>query len=104
MPISNDATLRAFIERLLGWSDERTVELAARSLALVLGHRATLALCGEGDMAPIAQALHRRALGTSRPFVVCDPSRVQRSSCRRRFFTSDRGPRPAPVGSVTRAL
>jgi hypothetical protein len=45
MPISDDATLRGFIEHLLGWSDERTVELAARTLALALGHRATLVLC-----------------------------------------------------------
>ena len=36
MPISDDATLRGFIERMLGWSNERAVELALRSLALVL--------------------------------------------------------------------
>lgn len=75
MPISDDATLRGFIERLLGWSDERTVELAARSLALALDHRATLVLCGEGDLVPIARALHRRTLGPDRPFIVCDPRR-----------------------------
>jgi hypothetical protein len=34
----------------LGGSDERAVELALRSLALALEHRATLTLCGEGDM------------------------------------------------------
>jgi hypothetical protein len=73
MPVSDDATLRGFIERLLGWSDEHTVELAARSLALALGHRATLVLCGEGDLVPIAQALHHRALETGWPFVACHP-------------------------------
>ncbi len=75
MTISDDATLRGFIERLLGWSDERTVELAARSLARALVHRTTLVLCGEGDMVPIALALHRRTLGPDRPFIVCDPRR-----------------------------
>jgi hypothetical protein len=80
MTISDDATLRAFIERLLGWSDERTVELAARALALALGHRATLVLCGEGDLVPIARMLHHRALGTGRPFVACDPGRGTRAA------------------------
>src|SRR5947209_19395225 len=75
MPISDEATLRAFIERLLGWSDERTIELALRSLALALDHRATLVLCGKGDLVPIARALHRRTLGADRPFIVCDPRR-----------------------------
>jgi adenylylsulfate kinase-like enzyme len=41
--------LRPFLARVLGWSDERRVELALRSLALALDHRATLVLCGEGD-------------------------------------------------------
>jgi hypothetical protein len=67
--------LRAFLARLLGWSNERRVELALRSLALALDHRATLVLCGEGDMVPIAQALHRRTLGPDKPFIVCDPRR-----------------------------
>ena len=38
-------------------------------------HRAPLVLRGDGDMVPIAQALHRRVLGADRPFVVCDPRR-----------------------------
>ena len=75
MTVSDDATLRGFIERLLGWSDERRVELALRSLALAVDNRATLVLCGEGDMVPIAWALHRRTLGLDRPFIVCDPRR-----------------------------
>jgi hypothetical protein len=32
-------------------------------------------LCGEGDMVPIAWALHRRTLGPDSPFIVCDPRR-----------------------------
>jgi hypothetical protein len=67
--------LRAFVARMLGWSDERAVELALRSLALAMDHRATLVLCGEGDMVPIARALHRRTLGPDKPFIVCDPRR-----------------------------
>jgi hypothetical protein len=58
--------LRAFLARVLGWSDERAVELALRSLALALDHRAALVLCGEGDMVPIAWALHRRTLGAGK--------------------------------------
>ena len=76
MPANGE--LRAFLARLLGWSDERAVELALRSLALALDHRATLVLGGEGDMVPIASALHLRALGKHRPFIVCDPRRGTR--------------------------
>ncbi|HEX7840226.1 MAG TPA: hypothetical protein VF469_22265 [Kofleriaceae bacterium] len=68
--------LRPFLARVLGWSDERRVELALRSLALTLDHRATLVLCGEGDMVPIARTLHRRTLGQDKPFIVCDPRRL----------------------------
>jgi hypothetical protein len=75
MPISDDAALRGFVERLLGWSNERAVELAHRSVELAANHRAALVLCGTGDMVPIARALHRRAFGAERPFVVCDPRR-----------------------------
>lgn len=72
--------LRAFLARLLGWSDDRAVEHAIRSLALALDHRATLVLCGEGDMVPIAWALHRRTLGADRPFIVCDPRRSMQAA------------------------
>jgi hypothetical protein len=72
--------LRAFLARMLGWSDERAVELALRSLALALDHRATLVLCGQVDLVPIAWALHRRTLGADRPFVVCDSRRGDRSA------------------------
>jgi hypothetical protein len=51
------------------------VELALRSLALALDHRATLVLCGESDLVPIAWALHRRTLGPDSPFIICDPRR-----------------------------
>src|ERR1051325_4719947 len=73
MPASDK--LRPFLGRMLGWSDERAVELALRSIALAVEHRAALVLCGEGDMVPLAWALHQRTLGPARPFVVCDPRR-----------------------------
>jgi class 3 adenylate cyclase len=68
--------LRALIARLLGWSDQRAVDLALHSLGLAVEHRATLTLSGDGDMVPIAQALHRRTLGAAKPFIVCDPRRA----------------------------
>jgi DNA-binding transcriptional regulator YiaG len=67
--------LRAFLARMLGWSNERAVELAQRSLALALEHRAALVLSSDSDLVPIAWALHRRTLGADRPFIVCDPRR-----------------------------
>jgi hypothetical protein len=67
--------LRAFLARLLGWSDGRAVEHAIRSLETATDHRAALVLCGAGDMVPIAWTLHRRALGPDRPFIACDPHR-----------------------------
>lgn len=75
MSIRDDVTLRGFVERLLGWSNKHAVELAIRSLEVAADRRATLVLCGAGDMVPIAYALHRRTLGADRPFVVCDPRR-----------------------------
>ncbi|HEX7837047.1 MAG TPA: hypothetical protein VF469_06260 [Kofleriaceae bacterium] len=75
MPVSDDAALRGLVERLLGWDNSRAVELAYRSVELAAEHRAELVLCGAGDMVPIASALHRRALGTERPFMVCDSRR-----------------------------
>jgi hypothetical protein len=70
-----DDELRPFLARLLGWSDEQAVEVALRTLALALEHRATLVLRGEGDMMPSALTLHLHTLGGDSPFVVCDPRR-----------------------------
>jgi len=67
--------LRSFLPRLLGWGNPRAVELASRSIETAADHRAALVLCGTGDLVPIAQGLHRRAMGADRPFVVCDPRR-----------------------------
>jgi hypothetical protein len=69
--------LRGFLARILGWSSDRaeTVDLAVRSVRLAATRRAALALCGEGDLGPLARGLHRYSLGDDRPFVLCDPRR-----------------------------
>jgi len=69
--------LRSFLARLLGWRSERfeAVDHALRSVRMATNRRAPLVLCGAGDLVPIARAIHRRTLGTARPFIVCDPKR-----------------------------
>jgi hypothetical protein len=37
--------------------------------------RVPLTLCGDGDLVPIARAIHRHTLGDDRPFILCDPRR-----------------------------
>lgn len=80
MSATNSETLRWFMCRLLGWSDDRVVDLAIRSLKTAIDHCAALVLCGAGDLVPIAHGLHRHALGDDRPFVVCDPRRANTSA------------------------
>ena len=69
--------LRSFLARLLGWRSERfeVVDHALRSVRMATTRRTPLVLCGDGDLVPIARALHRRMLGVDRPFIVCDPRR-----------------------------
>ena len=76
----HDAPLLAFLGRLLGWSRQRAIEAALQSIDLAANHFAELVLCGAGDVVPIARALHRRTLGADRPFVTCDPYRLDPSS------------------------
>lgn len=67
--------LRSFLERLLGWEDVPTIDGAMRSVARAVAKRAPLVLCGDGDLVPIARALHRHAFGPDRSFVLADPRR-----------------------------
>lgn len=69
--------LRSFLSRLLGWEAHRAeaIDLALRAVRMAQARRTPLVLRGEGDLVPIAQELHRRALGADRPFVLCDPRR-----------------------------
>lgn len=75
--------LGAFLARIMGWSDTHAVELALNSATLAAAGCTTLVLCGEGDLVPIAWALHRRIREPDRPFVMADPRRGdQRASVR----------------------
>jgi hypothetical protein len=63
--------LRALLERLIGWDDERqeVVDQALFSVRIAATHREPLLLCGEGNLVSIARLLHQHALA-DRPFVV----------------------------------
>jgi hypothetical protein len=77
--VVDGAGLRRFVSRLLGWTDGDAVERALMPLYLAMTYRTQLVLCGQGDLVPVAHALHRWTLGTHRPFVVCDPRRGDRA-------------------------
>jgi hypothetical protein len=67
------------------------LELAVRSLKLAAEHQAALVLYGDGDLVPIAWALHRRTLGADKPFIVCDPRRGTRPASERSPASRGRG-------------
>lgn len=71
------SALRSFLARLLGWRHERSgiVDQALRAVRMAATRRTTLVLCGDGDLVPIARAIHRHVRNSRRPFVVCDPRR-----------------------------
>ena len=71
------SALRSFLARLLGWRNERAgiVDQALRAVRMAATRRTALVLCGEGDLVPIAQAIHRHVRHSARPFIVCDPRR-----------------------------
>jgi len=71
----NPHELKVFLARLIGWTSKGAVDRAFRSIELAVNHRAPLVLLGEGDLVPIAHALHRRTLGADQPFILCDPHR-----------------------------
>jgi hypothetical protein len=71
--------LRSFVARLLGWTAEQTavVDFALRSIRMAATRRLPLVLRGPGDLISVAHAIHRHALGNGKPFVVCDPRRLE---------------------------
>jgi hypothetical protein len=73
--MSSAEELRGYLGRLLGWTNTDAIDHAFRAIDLAREHRAQLVLCGHGDLVPLAHGLHRRALGTETPFIVCDPRR-----------------------------
>jgi hypothetical protein len=70
--------LHGFLARILGWKASRidAIDHALRSIRLAVTHRAALMLAGDGNLIPIAHALHRHVRGAHRPFVACDPRRL----------------------------
>lgn len=74
---ARNARMRDFCQRLLGWSDDRLhdVDHALRAIRLAQACRSPLILCGNGDLVPVAHALHRRMRSNDAPFIVCDPRR-----------------------------
>lgn len=40
-----------------------------------MAQRSSLIVTGEGDLVPIAHALHRHLLADGSPFIVCNPKR-----------------------------
>src|SRR5262245_11242443 len=80
MTSPSEPALRGYLERILGWQDVRAVDRALRSVCLGASRQAALVLRGDGDLVPIALALHRRALGEDAPFVVSDPRRGTKSA------------------------
>lgn len=69
--------LRGFVQRILGWGGDRmrVVDHALRAMRQLTAQRSPIILSGEGDMVPVAESLHRLALGEAAPFVLCDPRR-----------------------------
>lgn len=67
--------LRDLLGRFIGWSDERRINLALRSVRMAATHRELLQLCGDDDhsLVAVARTLHQHALGQDRPFVICAP-------------------------------
>lgn len=67
--------LHALVARLIGWSEphRRDTDRALVGLRRAAHLHASLILCGEGDLVPIARRLHRETLGEHRPFIVCGP-------------------------------
>jgi hypothetical protein len=80
--------LREVLSNYLGWDESRqpVIDCALRSLRLAAAGRVPLVLRGQGDMVPIASALHRAVLGRG-PFITCDPRR-RRSAAPARFAES----------------
>lgn len=75
--LHHERELRDYCCRIYGWDNARKdlVDEATQSLLAAVARGAAIALRGNSDLVPTAYALHRRLLGSDRPFVVCDPRR-----------------------------
>lgn len=72
--------VRELLGRFIGWSDDRALDIALRSVRLAATRREPLQLCGDDDLVSIARLLHRRVLGDARPFVVCARPRARKDA------------------------
>jgi hypothetical protein len=86
--------LRAYLARILGWTDDHAVGHALRAINLGVTRGAHLVLSGAGDLVLTAYSLHRRTLGVDRPFIVCDPHRQNTAA-------SPRAPANRTTGAAT---
>lgn len=77
--------IRALLARLIGTHHFRRsdVDFALRSLREMATLKRPLLLCGDGDLGVVANQMHRAAVGTDRPFVLCDPRRRRVASTAR---------------------
>ncbi len=66
--------MRGFLARLIGFRSKE-LDRALRLIRMAATRRIPLVLRSDGDLVPIAQSIHRRTLGSDRPFIVCDPRR-----------------------------
>jgi hypothetical protein len=62
---------------MIGWGPgcAESIDHALRMLRMAALRRAIFVLCGEPNLGPLAEELHRLTLTEQRPFVLCDPRR-----------------------------
>lgn len=71
------ARMRAFVQRLLGWGDDRlsAVDHALRAMRMAMGRRASLLITADSEVVSVAHALHQHMHDDNAPFIVCNPGR-----------------------------
>lgn len=67
---AREIELRTYLLRILGYTQLQAVDASLQLLRAVLESRKPLTLCGQGNLVPVAHALHRRMFGKDRPFIV----------------------------------
>lgn len=67
--------IRALLLRMIGFRELQAVDNALQIVRAAIDGYKPITLCGQGDLVPLAHALHRRMLGKDRPFVVSTRTR-----------------------------
>lgn len=75
-PSSPITSLDAYLELLLGWKSQRTIELALRSIDLAKSGCTALVVLAGSDPFPLALGLHARIHVEGAPFVALDRKRL----------------------------